>query len=99
VTSVLGELLPEEIAAAIAPNEQQWETVNALRTQLPNAKVSTYTYKPMIGLLSETNPAGLSVYYTYNTSGKLTEKYRLNTDAAGIQTKEMIETYTYTYKK
>lgn len=99
VTSILGELAAEEVAAAIAPNEQQWETINALRIQLPNAKVNTYTYKPMIGLLSETNPAGLSIYYTYDTSGRLIEKYRLVTDVTGIQTKEMIENYTYTYKK
>ena len=33
--------------------------------------ITTYTYKPLVGITSITDPSGHSVYYEYNDSGKL----------------------------
>jgi hypothetical protein len=44
---------------------------NALRKQLPQAMVSTYTYQPHIGMTTETNPQGVITRYTYDTFGRL----------------------------
>ncbi|RZK50870.1 MAG: hypothetical protein EOO99_01500 [Pedobacter sp.] len=42
--------------------------LNSLRTALVNnlPQVSTYTYKPLVGLLSETNPMGNVTFYEYD---------------------------------
>jgi hypothetical protein len=42
-----------------------------LKTYLPNALVSTYTYKPMIGMTSETDPSGKIKYYNYDRFNRL----------------------------
>jgi hypothetical protein len=45
--------------------------VNALRTQLANAMISTYSYQPLIGLISATNPQEVTTRYNYDTFGRL----------------------------
>lgn len=44
-----------------------------LRSALSSAGalVSTYTYKPLVGLSSETDPAGRTTYYEYDAAGRL----------------------------
>lgn len=99
VTNILGENFLEKVMEKSAPDVIDIEQINTLRTSLTNAMVTSYTYQPLTGILSETNPAGLSVYYTYDSSDRLIEKYRMATDTTGTQVKELIESYTYTYKK
>ena len=45
--------------------------LNQLRTALPNAMVTTYTYKPLVGVSSITDPKGQTVYYNYDGLGRL----------------------------
>ena len=92
VQSVISQTLQEEIASAIIPASTHWSILNNLRSRLPLALVKTYTYQPLVGMLSETDPAGQTVYYTYDVCGRLTEIYRM---ASGK--KEMIEAYEYEY--
>ncbi len=44
---------------------------NTLRTSLPNAMISTYTYDPLIGVTSMTDPKGYTMYYEYDTFNRL----------------------------
>lgn len=44
--------------------------INSLKT-IPGAFVSTYTYKPLIGITSETDPNGRTAYYEYDSFGRL----------------------------
>lgn len=49
--------------------------LNKIRTGLasgnPNAKVTTYTYAPLKGITSVTDPANRAVYYEYDNFGRL----------------------------
>ncbi|GAA4274705.1 hypothetical protein GCM10022258_40010 [Aquimarina gracilis] len=46
-------------------------TLNSLRTDLPEAMVSTYTYDPLIGITSMTDPKGYTIYYSYDDVNRL----------------------------
>ncbi|PYF74200.1 hypothetical protein [Pedobacter nutrimenti] len=50
-----------EIASFIAP----------LKTQLPEAFVTIYTYKPLVGMTSQTDAKGMTIYYEYDEFQRL----------------------------
>ncbi len=45
--------------------------LHKIRTGLSNAMVTTYTYAPLIGLTSVTDPKGYTMYYEYDTFNRL----------------------------
>jgi YD repeat-containing protein len=53
--------------------------LNTLRSSLPSAMVTTYTYKSLIGVSTITDPKGNTTYYEYDESNRL----RLVKDAQG----------------
>jgi len=61
-----------------------------LRTGLPNAQVTTYTYLPLTGVTSETDPRGRTTYYQYDAFQRL----RLITDNEG----NVVKTFNYQYQ-
>lgn len=53
-------------------NENNLRTAQtSLRNGLPNAMVTTYTYDPLIGVTSMTDPKGYTVYYEYDELNRL----------------------------
>ncbi|WP_299101960.1 RHS repeat domain-containing protein [uncultured Winogradskyella sp.] len=53
-------------------NEKNLRTaLNALRSSLPDAMISTYTYDPLIGVTSMTDPNGNIAYYEYDEFNRL----------------------------
>ena len=46
-----------------------------LRNNLPNAMITTYEYKPYVGITSITDPNGCKITYEYNSTGKLCAEY------------------------
>lgn len=59
---------------AIEISDQEVRThINSIRSALPNALVSTYTYRPLIGMSSETSPNGTITYYEYDCFNRLSE--------------------------
>ncbi len=61
-----------------------------LRDGLPNAMVSTYTYDPLIGVTSMTEPNGYTTYYKYDGFNRLDHI----ADADG----KVLKKYNYNYK-
>lgn len=45
--------------------------LNKLRISLPDARIITYTYAPLIGVTSETDENGKTIYYEYDSFGRL----------------------------
>lgn len=68
VTSIVSQ---SQIDAAVSSDANMRSVLNNLRTGLPSAFVTTYTYAPLVGLTSQTDPAGKTTYYEYDGLGRL----------------------------
>ncbi|MFH6995138.1 DUF5977 domain-containing protein [Flavobacterium sp. FlaQc-48] len=64
--------------------------LNALRNSFPNTSVSTYTYNPLVGVTSVTDPKGISSYYEYDSFERL--KFVRDQDL------NVLQKYCYNYK-
>ncbi len=95
VVAVLG-VTPESIAAKAVPSESDFTAVNNLRKvpSLKNAMISTYTYQPLVGITSSTDPRGITTHYEYHSFGQLSKIYIK--DNNGVE--QVIERYDYHYK-
>ena len=72
-------------------NEQKLrKALNLFRDSLPNAFVSTYTYNPLVGVTSITDPKGFSSYYEYDGEGRL--RFVKDKDL------NVLQKYCYNYK-
>jgi len=87
MASVLGTTV-EELKSF---TEADLSLIGNFRSSLPGAMVSTYAYKPLVGMTSQTDPNGLVTYYEYDGFGRL-ETIRDNNG-------NVLETYEYNYAK
>ncbi|SFJ00454.1 RHS repeat domain-containing protein [Olleya namhaensis] len=65
IESILGNSFTLSVNGLTASQEA------ALRVGLPNAQISTYTYRPLIGVTSVTDPRGNTIYYDYDAFNRL----------------------------
>ena len=65
------------------------KTIDELRLYPAGALMSTYTYKPLVGMTSETDPAGQTILYEYDPYGQL--KYIKDMDG------KKLNQYEYNY--
>ncbi len=76
----------------LANIQQDINSLNTALTSVINSsenQVSYYTYKPLVGITSETDPAGRTIYYEYDDFGRLS----LIRD----QNDNIVEKYEYNY--
>ena len=52
-------------------NETHITTLNNLRTQLPEAMITTYTHIPLVGVATVTDPRGRTTTYSYDNNNRL----------------------------
>lgn len=74
VETVLGKALIDRVSAATMPSEADMKAINDLRKNTGNLKdclVTTYTYQPLVGMLTATDPSGTTITYEYDTFGRL----------------------------
>jgi len=90
VVSVLG-MPVENLSTASDPD---MALVNALRHKLPSSLITTYTYKPLIGISTITDPTGITTYYEYDTFNRLKRIYMKENG-----TEKNIESYEYNYRE
>lgn len=78
---------PESLSSELSPNES---LIEGLRAKLKGAHITTYTYKPLVGMISMTNSKGEKFTYEYDDFGRLI----CIKDHAG----KVLENYIYHYK-
>jgi YD repeat-containing protein len=89
VQTALGGTTPESLSSHASFDQQK---INNLRANLPNALVTTYTYKPLVGIASQTDPRGVTTHYDYDSFGRLKEIYIIENNQ-----KKILEAYHYHY--
>jgi YD repeat-containing protein len=80
----------EALAEKNEPSASDWTTINELRTKLPMAQVITYTYKPLVGILTAKDPRGVVTTYEYDAFGRLIKR---------SHDSKVVEEYNYNYKQ
>ncbi len=90
-TSIASTVIPQskiDTATSVTIDDQMLRsTLSNFRNSLPGAKVWSYTYAPLIGMSSETDPNGITTYYEYDNFQRL--KYIKNQD------RDIIKDYSY----
>jgi YD repeat-containing protein len=67
------------------------DAIDEVRVYPSNAYITTYTYKPLIGISSETDPNGKTIYYEYDPFNRL----KLIRDQDG----KIVKTSDYKYQQ
>jgi hypothetical protein len=92
------ETLINRVLTAAQPSTADMNRINSLRTELPNALVTTFTFKPLAGVAVVTNQQGVTLYYEYDRFGRLTEVTAGENCATDGYSKRKIEEYKYNYR-
>ncbi|HEY8958630.1 hypothetical protein, partial [Chitinophaga sp.] len=69
--TTVAALVNNTILQSPSTDQQLRDELNKIRTALPGAIVNTYTYTPLLGVTSETDDRGLTIYYEYDMLGRL----------------------------
>ena len=94
VKNKLGETLINRVTDSIVPSDSDMLQINNLKQNLPNAFITTYTYKPLVGMTSVTDPRGVTTYYEYDDFGRLKATYIMENGE-----KKILQVYDYHYRE
>lgn len=88
-----GQTIIDDIANSLILSDLNLIKLKSLQSLLNEAQVTIYTYKPLKGILTVTNPAGITTYYDYDSLGRLKEIYLIDNNI-----KKTLQQYNYHYK-
>lgn len=71
-----------------------YDQIQVLKGSLSNAYITTYKYLTLVGVNEVTDPAGNTIYYEYDSTGRLKAKY-IEEDGSKV----MLESYEYRLEK
>lgn len=63
---------PETLAASHDIGQPVYDIIEQVRKDNPQAQITAYRYRPLVGVIQETAPNGMSTYYEYDSLGRLT---------------------------
>lgn len=97
VIGFLGQERIDRLLSSPLPAQSDFDALEALRTQLPKAMVTTIHYQsPILGISSIKSPDEKVTRYEYDGCGRLKETYFFeNNDPTR---KRVVESYNYNYK-
>ena len=79
------------IHAVSAANSPDISLINLLRNKLKSSEITTYTYDPLVGVKTATDPNGFVTYYNYDVLGRLSE--------IRDQNNKLVKSYEYHYNQ
>lgn len=88
VAAKLGYETIEKIASNRIFNSSDLKQINDLRYSLPASRLTTYTYQPLVGITSITDPLGLTTFYNYDSLGRLVKSYVINNNQTELITSQ-----------
>ncbi|WP_165503557.1 hypothetical protein [Pedobacter hiemivivus] len=86
----LSGLINQDYLSGITDDNTLRDYLNTLRTNLPKSQITTYTYSPLVGMTSQTDPKGETIYYEYDSFQRL----KCIKDRQG----NIVNSYDYHYK-
>ncbi|MBP1631247.1 MAG: hypothetical protein H6Q15_2140 [Bacteroidetes bacterium] len=98
IISAMGETLINTLADKLVPTSTEIEQIRSLAETYASSNnklafITTYTYKPLVGILTTTTPNGTTTYYEYDTSNRLKRTYIIENG-----TEKTIQSYNYHYQ-
>jgi YD repeat-containing protein len=78
---------------------QIWAFGELLRESLASAFVTVFTYEPLVGMTSQTDPRGITTYYDYDSFGRLKEVYYYENNVVNSTNKRIVKSYQYHYRQ
>jgi hypothetical protein len=90
-----GQTVIDNIAKSFILSNADKTKIDNLRTNagLVGSLVTTYTYKPFVGMLASTGPSGITTYYEYDSFNRLKRTY-----IKEGTTEKTVQTYDYHYQ-
>jgi len=91
VSNALSGISIEQLASSEVPDMTKVETLRQ-NPSLTKAMITTYTYKPLVGITKATDYRGVSTFYEYDTFNRLKQTYIIENGE-----KKILQKYDYHY--
>lgn len=92
VSGALGSGFITALLNKSVPTDSDISAIRALQTSLDDVEVTTYRYRPLVGVTEMTDCRGVTTGFTYDSAGRLADTWR---KADGVT--ETLNTYEYNY--
>lgn len=97
VENLIGDIVTKSNEDANDPTKEA-ELLVALDNFRPAGLITTYTYDPLIGVTTITQPSGIRELYIYDSANRLKEIRARERDSSGNYTFRTIKEFKYNYK-